>query len=132
MRRILTTLGVVALLGACGSGDSLSDTLTGSAWTTHEGYYQIYRDDGTYAVANTLAGARGEEASPDIEWGTWSLDEDVIALVPEDDSEYCAGVTGTYRLAVSDDEQQIDVAVESDECDARRLGFPPVLTRFDS
>jgi hypothetical protein len=132
---MLTALAVVALLGACGSDDSepsLSDTLTGSTWLTQDDYYQTYHDDGTYAVDTTMAGAEGDVSAADTEWGTWTLDENVLSLTADAESAYCAGVTGTYLLEVTEDGNRIEVSLESDDCSARRVGFPPAVTRAES
>lgn len=136
MRRLLTALAVFALVGACGSDDSepsLSDTLTGSTWLTQDpAYYQTYHDDGTYAVDSTTARAEGDVSAADIEWGTWTLDENVLSLTPDAASAYCAGVTGTYLLEVADDGDRIDVSVQDDTCNVRSVGFPPAVTRVES
>jgi hypothetical protein len=135
MRRFLTSLVVVALVGACGSDDSepsLSDTLTGSTWLTQDKYYQTYHDDGTYAVDTTTARAEGDVSAADTEWGTWTLDENVLSVTPDAASAYCAGITGTYLLEVADDGNRIDVSMQDDTCNVRTVGFPPALTRAES
>jgi hypothetical protein len=135
MRRMLTALAVVALLGACGSDDSeasLSDTLTGSTWLTQDDYYQTYHDDGTYAVDSTMARAEGDVSAADLEWGTWTLDENVLSLTPDAESTYCTGLSATYLLEVTDGGNRIEVSIQDDDCSVRSAGFPPALTRAES
>ena len=134
MHRILAALAVVALLGACGSDDSepsLSDTLTESTWLTQDPYYQTYHDDGTYAVDSTTARAEGDVSAADIEWGTWTLDENVLSLTADAESPYCTGLSGTYLLEVGDDGNRIEVTLEDDDCEVRSIGFPPAVTRVE-
>jgi hypothetical protein len=135
MRRILTALAVVALLGACGSDasePSLSETLIESAWLTQENFHQTYHDDGTYAVDRTTARAEGDVSAADLEWGTWTLDGNVLSLTPNAESAYCAGISATYLLEVTDDGNRIEVSIQDDTCYQRSVGFPPAVTRVGS
>ena len=133
MRRILAACTVVALFG-CGSGDSapsLSGTLTGSTWATSGGKFQVYRDDGTYGVGSTRDSARGDVAEADTEWGTWSVESNVLTLQPDPSSPFCADVTGVYDIEVTDDGAGLDVAVQDDTCELRSRDMARGLNQVD-
>jgi hypothetical protein len=144
MRRIISVIALAALAGACGSDDSapsLSDTLTESTWVTSAEAYHVYLDDGTYNVSFNRATAEGvdqaegqDENTPDpelLEWGTWTLESDVLTLVPDAQSPSCADIIGVYQLDVIDDGTRIDVTVQDDTCEGRSSDVSMGLTQAE-
>ena len=123
MRRMLILLLLFALLGGCGGSDgTLADAITG-AWQT--GVYSNtveFRDDGSYAAGN-------EVASADLEWGTWSTEDEVLTMVPAEDSLYCALLSGSYTIEILEDGDLLDPTVEDDTCSGRRTDFGSELRR---
>jgi hypothetical protein len=144
MRGIISVIALAALAGACGSNDSapsLSDTLTESTWVTSAEAYQVYLDDGTYNVSFNRATAEGVDqaegqdentADPELlEWGTWTVESDVLTLVPDAQSPSCADIIGVYQLDVTDDGTRIDVTVQDDTCNGRSSDVSMGLTQAE-
>ena len=67
-----------------------------------------------------------------LEWGTWTLESDVLTLVPDAQSPTCADVIGVYQLDVTDDGTRIDVTVQDDTCDGRSSDVSMGLTQAGS
>jgi hypothetical protein len=122
MRRVVAFLVALALLAGCGA--SLSDSITDSVWKAGDGRLIDFRSDGTYSVGFTVP---EEVADADSEWGTWSLDGDVLTMTPNAESSYCPEITGIYTVAIGETGELEATPVE-DKCAARASQFPFGLT----
>ncbi len=123
MRRMLILLVLFALLGGCGGSDgTLADAITG-AWQT--GVYSNtveFRDDGSYDVVE-------KNTARELEWGTWSTEDEVLTMVPAEDAPYCPGLSGSYTIEILEGGDLLDPTVEDDTCSGRRTDFGSELRR---
>ena len=125
MRRVYAFLMALALVGGCGGGDStLEDSIVGT-WKTPAHVWVEYRDDGSYDVGHSRSQA-------DLEWGSWSVDGDVLTQLTDADSNACAGVPGVYLIEMSDDGDRFVATVQDDTCNARIEDFTTLTRMPDS
>ena len=97
-------------------------------WKTNGGgKYVDFNDDGTFGVGYTPQQAMAMD--PFFEWGTWSIEEGLLTFTTTQDSKYCSGVIGTYEVEITDDGDEVLVALIEDSCDERSEDFPSGLTR---
>ena len=125
----VVVLALLGALGACGSDESepsLSETLTETTWVSGGGKFIEFRDDGAYGVSTEEFEGVSES---DREWGTWSVDGNVLSMTPDLESPFCAEVTGTYTMAVLDSGDRLDATVQDDPCEPRQEDFSLGLTR---
>ena len=110
---LLLLLAILVLLGGCETGESesesdLAESIVGT-WTSEKGKYVTFRDDGTYDVGD-------EPANASTEFGTWSMEGDVLTKVTDPEASNCAGITATYEVELLDDGTHIEPTVVDDEC----------------
>jgi hypothetical protein len=113
MRLLARLVVAIVLIGGCGTDESepeLSEAIIGT-WVSERGLSVTFNDDGTYNVGT------------DTEFGTWSVDGDVLTKVTDEDSRYCPGVVGTYETEVLDDGERLESTVVDDECPHRQADF---------
>ena len=130
MRLLCVLVLAVALLAGCGSDESepdLADTLTGATWITEGDKYIVFRDAGDYGVGTVEVSS--DVSLADREWGTWSVDGNVLTKVPDAGSPVCAEVTSSYTIEVVDDGERLETTVQDDECEPRHEDFSRGLTR---
>jgi len=108
-------IGTAFVAGGQGRGLSLSESILGTWVTAGDGYIE-FRDDGSYDVGYI-------RSTGGIEWGTWSIDEKVLSMVPAVDSVFCAGTGGAYEIALVDDGNRLVTTLLDDECRSRREDF---------
>jgi hypothetical protein len=83
MRRMLILLLLFALLGGCGGSDgTLTDAITGAGQTGVYSNTVEFRDDGSYDVVE-------KNTARELEWGTWSTEDEVLTMVPAEDAPFC-------------------------------------------
>jgi hypothetical protein len=129
MRRTCALIVALLLLGGCGSDESepsLSESLTDTTWVSESDKIKEYRDDGTYGVSTSEF---DDVSEANREWGTWSLDGNMLTVSPDTESPFCAEVTATYLVELVDDGNRLDVSVQDDPCEPRREDFSLGLTR---
>ena len=126
MRHAPVLMAVAVLLGGCGSDDSstgLSESIVGT-WLSEGGKYITFSADGDYDVG-TGAGAA------DVEFGTWSVDGDVLTKVTDPESTYCAGSVGIYESEILDDGERLESTVVDDDCTGRVRDFASLTRHAD-
>jgi hypothetical protein len=122
---MLILLVLAALLGGCGGSDGgLADAMIGAWQTGVYGNTVEFRDDGTYDVVEAFTDPLRE-----LEWGTWSTEDDVLTMVPAEDAPYCPGLSGSYTIEILEDGDLLDPTVEDDTCSGRRTDFGSELRR---
>ena len=114
---------MLGVLGGCGTGESLSDSLVGMWKTSMNGYYVDFHDDGTYLVSTS------REGTGKLEWGTWSVEGTTLTETPASDSQYCAGIVATYEVKVVDDGNRLENTVVDDACVVRLEDTKSGLTK---
>lgn len=129
-KKVIISIVVLTALGGCGSDESepsLSESITETSWKSVAGKIIEFRDDGTFGVSVV---AFVDVSSADREWGTWEIEGSVLTMNPDADSPYCAEEPGSYTIAIVDDGNRLDAAVEEDSCGGpRQADFSPGLTR---
>lgn len=120
MKRLLVLLitALVIVAGGCGSEEAepgLSESISGT-WVSLKGLLVTFNDDGTYDVGTEVGAA-------DREFGTWSVDGNILTKVTDEDSRYCAGIVGKYETEVVDDGERLESTVVDDECPKRVADF---------
>ena len=129
MRTITALVAALVLIGGCGSDEpSLSETIEGVWVTELFGKYEVFLDDGTYGVGNTISSATPVDGEAELDSGTWSVDGDILTRTT-DASSLCAPWVGTYEVEVLDDGDRLEITVLEDECELRREDFGSGLTR---
>ena len=113
MRRMSWFAVLILMVAACGESASLSDSITDTVWEASDGRLIDFRTDGTYSAGSTVP---DDVADADTEWGTWSLDGDVLTMTPSE-SEFCT-TPGSYTVAIGES-GELDVTLVEDECEGR-------------
>lgn len=126
---LLLLITILVLLGGCGTGASEpesdpAESIIGT-WTSQGGKYVTFRDDGTYDVGT-------EPANASTEFGTWSMEGDVLTKVTDPEASSCAGITATYEVELLDDGTQLESTVVDDECGVRVADFVLLTKHTDS
>lgn len=127
MRFTVVLVAAVVLLGGCGTDEpepGLSESITGT-WVSEKDLYVTFNDDGTYDVGTEVGAA-------DREFGTWSVEGDVLTKVTDEDSRYCAGIVGVYETEVLDDGERLESTVVDDECAERVDDFLSLTRPFET
>lgn len=123
---------LVAVAG-CGSGetDSPSELLVGTWETDLGGTIEVFNEDGTYSVGHTVDLASGDDVSQaELNFGTWSIDGNVLTRSSDPEAPYCQGMVGTYEIEFLDDGDRVAVTAVSDDCDHGRGDFASGLSRY--
>jgi hypothetical protein len=121
MRRLLILLLLFAL-GCGGSDGALEDAIIGAWQTGVYGNTVEFRDDGSYDVLE-------QSTAEELEWGTWSTEDEVLTMVPAEEAPYCPGLTGSYTIEILEDGDLLDPTVEDDTCSGRSTDFGSELRR---
>jgi hypothetical protein len=115
---ILIVIGHVLMLvfAACQKAQ-LENSIYGS-WRTDsnssDSHYFLFNEDGTWAVGYYFA---GDESSP-FDWGTFTLDGNLLVFSTAEDAESCPGLIGTYEVAFPNESDVIFTLVE-EQCSHR-------------
>ena len=137
--RVSFSVGSVLLLlaaltvGGCGSEEvnPLFDQLVGIWETDRYGMVEVFNEDGTYGVGNTVELASGDDVTQaEMAFGVWSVDGTVLTRSADPESPYCAGQVGTYEIEFLDDGNHVAVTVVNDDCPGQRLDFGSGLHRY--
>lgn len=126
---LVLTLALVA--AACGDDDDAGTTTTAAAtdtseettserlygvWiTTGEFVYMSFNEDGSYEVAYEVA----RFGTDPLEFGTFTVDGDVLTFSGDPNSPHCWVSTGTYK-ATFPSETELDLRLIQDRCAERR------------
>ena len=130
MRTITALVVALVLVGGCGSDEpSLSETIEGVWVTDLFGKYEVFLEDGSYGVGNTVESATPVNGWAELDSGVWSVDGDILTRTPDERSEVCAGMVGTYEVEVLNGGDRLEITVLEDECELRAADFGSGLTR---
>jgi hypothetical protein len=116
------------LVGCSDSASAIEDELVG-VWYSKLYIYVAFDADGTYGKGHSAEQAQGQSQNPVMDWGTWSVEDDVLTLITADGSEYCGDTTATYRVAIADDGSEVRVTLLDDPCGIRSSDLTNGLTR---
>ena len=110
MRKPATLLLVVlvALVAACGGSDTSEQI--GGVWSSADGAYVEYEEDGQYQVAEN------PEVEGPFEWGDYTFDGETLTNNAASDSESCPNTSVTWTVAFSDEGDQADLTFVEDSC----------------
>ena len=124
MRKLAAMLCIVLMGILAGCGNSNFDQTVGM-WVDEESvFYLVFNEDGTYGVGRSPRLASGTDVvSPELEWGTWSYEGNLLSMAPDPDSEFCRRLIGTYEMEIIDDGQRMLATLVEDECPVRESGF---------
>ena len=127
MRHALVLMAVAVLVAGCGSDDpdpGLSESIIG-VWLSETGKYITFSSDGSHEVGT-------EAGTANTEFGTWSVEGEILTKVTDPESVFCEGIIGIYESEVLDDGERLESTVVEDECSVRVDDFATLTRHADS
>jgi len=115
----IVSLGLAACAGLPPAPSITVKNFTGVWYIARWETYLQLNEDGRYSFADTQQEL--EEAPFDA--GQFRLEGTLLTFITNNESELCAGQTGSYEVELTE-EGQLQFVLQEDPCWERRLGLP--------
>jgi hypothetical protein len=117
---VIASLGLAACAGSQPASGTALENLTGVWKEEGDPVFLQLKEDGAYAFAEV--GPAFLEKAP-FDAGQFRLDGTVLTFISNDETVYCAGQTGSYQVALTE-QGQLQFELEEDACPERASGVP--------